>query len=154
MARAPLQVLVLPYRVSATGELEFAVFKRCGPSDEWWQGVAGGAEGGETAEDAARREMFEEAGIPATTPLLHLDAVASIPVHFFRDRHLWGPDTFVVPQHAFGVQLDDHLIVLSDEHAGFRWVPYEDAARMLRWDNNKTALWELHERLRQRSTAT
>jgi len=53
-----------------------------------------------------------------------------------------------VPQQAFGVELSQHEILLSDEHTEFRWVPYEDAARMLRWDSNKTALWELHERLR------
>jgi len=150
VARALLQVLVLPFRVSRTGEIEFAVFKRSN-SDAWWRAVAGGAEGQETAEQAARREMFEEAGIPPTTPLIPLDSVASVPVHFFRDRHLWGPDTYVIPQYAFGVQVDDHTIVLSDEHSVFRWARYEDAARMLRWDNNRTALWELHERLRRRS---
>jgi dATP pyrophosphohydrolase len=151
MARAPLQFLVLPFRLSRNGGLEFAVFKRSNSSDEWWQGVTASAEGVETAEQAARREMFEEAGIPPATPLIRLDSVASIPVSFFRDRHLWGPDTYVISQYAFGVRLGEHPIVLSDEHTEFRWVPYEEAARMLRWDNNKTALWELHERLRHRS---
>jgi dATP pyrophosphohydrolase len=143
---------VLPFRVSDNGGIEFAIFRRSNYPDACWQGITGGAEAGETAEQAAGREMFEEAGIPAGTPLIPLDSVASIPVSFFRDRHLWGPGTYVVPQQAFGVQLSRHEIVLSDEHTEFRWVSYEEAARMLRWDSNKTALWELHERLRRSAT--
>ena len=151
VARAPLQVLVLPFRAAASGAIEFAIFRRSNYPDECWQGIAGGAEEGETGEQAARREMREEAGIPPDTPLIPLDSIASIPVSFFRDRHLWGPATYVVPQHAFGAQLGGHEIILSDEHTEFRWVSYEDAVRLLRWDSNKTALWELRERL-QRST--
>lgn len=149
MSRAPLQVLVLPFRVSGSGAVEFAIFRRANYPDECWQGIAGGAEGEETAEQAARREMFEEAGIPPGAPLTPLDSVASIPACFFRDRHLWGPATYVVLQQAFGVQLRRHQIVLSDEHTAFRWVPYAEAARMLRWDSNRTALWELSERLQR-----
>ena len=148
MPRAPLQTLVLPFRFTASGRIEFAIFRRANYPDECWQGIAGGVEQDETVEQAARREAFEEAAIPGDVPLIPLDSVASIPASFFRDRHLWGPTTYVVPQQAFGVELNRHEIVLSDEHTEFRWVPYEDAARMLRWDSNKTALWELHERLR------
>ena len=151
MARVPLQILVLPYRVSAIGRLEFAIFRRSNYQDDCWQGIAGGAETGETVEQAARREMFEEAAIPGDALLMPLDSVASIPASFFRDRDLWGPMTYVVPQRAFGVELSRHEIVLSDEHTEFRWVPYEDAARMLRWDSNRIALWELNERLRRHS---
>jgi dihydroneopterin triphosphate diphosphatase len=149
MPRAPLQVLVLPFRVADSGRLEYAVFRRAGDGGECWQGIAGGAEVGETAEEAARREMTEEAGIPPNAPLLPLDTQASVPAHVFRDRHLWGPGTYVVPQRAFGVRLSGHEIVLSDEHAEYRWVGYDDAADLLGWDSNKTALWELNERLRE-----
>jgi dATP pyrophosphohydrolase len=47
------------------------------------------------------------------------------------------------------VRLGGHEIVLSDEHTEFRWVSYEDAVRMLRWDSNKTAVWELRERIQR-----
>jgi hypothetical protein len=30
----------------------------------------------------------------------------------------------------------------------FRWVPYEEASAALRYDDDKTALWELDARLR------
>jgi dATP pyrophosphohydrolase len=139
---------VLPFRVAASGRIEYAVFKRAGRGAESWQGIAGGAEEGETAEEAARREMMEEAGIPPDAPLVPLDTQASLPAYLFRDRHLWGPGTYVIPQRAFGVRLSGHDIVLSEEHTEYRWAAYEEAADLLRWDSNRTALWELNERLR------
>ena len=39
-------------------------------------------------------------------------------------------------------------LVLSHEHAEYRWLPYEDAERLLRFDSNRTALWELNLRIR------
>jgi dihydroneopterin triphosphate diphosphatase len=148
MPRIPLQVLVLPFRQSTEGTIEYAIFRRGDHDDDCWQGLAGGAEAGESAEQAARREAREEAGIPADAPLIPLDAVASVPAAHFRDRHLWRPDLYVVTERAFGVRLDHRMVVtLSREHTDYRWVAYAEAARLLRWDSNRTALWELNERL-------
>src|SRR6185437_16006365 len=117
-ARAPLQVLVLPFRRRAGAGLEYAVFRRADCADDRWQGLAGGAEAGETAEQAARREMTEEAGIAADAPLIRLDATASVPADHFEARKLWGPDVYVVTEHAFGVRVAaDGAIALSREHA-------------------------------------
>jgi dihydroneopterin triphosphate diphosphatase len=123
MPRAPLQVLVLPFRVGDSGRIEYAVFKRAGGRGACWQGIAGWSRGGETAEQA------------------------SVPAYLFRDRRPWGPDTYVIPQRAFGVRLSGHEIALSEEHTEYRWAAYEAAADLLRWDSNRTALWELNERL-------
>jgi dihydroneopterin triphosphate diphosphatase len=148
MPRIPLQVLVLPFRQGRDGANEYAIFRRSDHSDDCWQGLAGGAEAGESAEQAARREAMEEAGIPVDAPLISLDAVASVPATHFRDRHLWGPDLYVVTERAFGVRLDVGLVItLSREHTDYRWVPYAEAVRLLRWESNRTALWELNERL-------
>jgi dATP pyrophosphohydrolase len=148
MARAPLQVLVLPFRRQADNSIEYAIFRRTDYADDCWQGVAGGAEQGESAEQAARREMMEESGIPRDAPLVSLDAVASVPAIHFKDRKLWGRDVYVVTERAFGVWVPGGLtITLSHEHSEYRWVPYEEAAKLLKWDSNRTALWELNERL-------
>jgi len=79
MARAPLQVLVLPFRRRGDGGIEYAIFRRADHADACWQGLAGGAEQGESAEQAAQREMTEEACIPADARLIPLDATASVP---------------------------------------------------------------------------
>lgn len=148
MSRAPFQVLVFPYRFDADGTPLFALFQR---SDlALWQGIAGGGEGSETPEEAARREAEQEAGISPERPLMKLDSMASIPVEHFRDRHLWGSDLYVIPEYSFGVAVDGPVLTLSDEHIDCRWVSYETACGLLHWDSNRVALWELNSRLTDR----
>jgi dihydroneopterin triphosphate diphosphatase len=148
MPRLPLQVLVLPFRRRVDGQIEYAIFRRRDVADDCWQVVAGGAEQGESAEQAARREMMEEASIPVDAPLVSLDAVAGVPASQFPDRDLWGPNVYVVTERAFGAYVDDaQTMILSREHVEYRWLLYEEAAQLLRWDSNRTALWELNERL-------
>ncbi len=146
MTRAPFQVLVMPYRPSRAGDWEFALFHR---SDiGCWQGIAGGGEDGETPLEAARREAFEEVGIPDTAALLPLDTTASIRVTVFRESETWGEDRFVVPEHAFGVRAEREEVILSSEHREVRWLPFAEAETLLRFDSNRTALWELNQRIR------
>ena len=49
----------------------------------------------------------------------------------------------------FGVimKLKKYDIKLSNEHKEYKWVEYNEAMEKLRYDSNKTALWELNERL-------
>jgi dihydroneopterin triphosphate diphosphatase len=148
MPRISFQVLVLPFRQGRDGTIEYAIFRRADYADDCWQGLAGGAQVGESAEQAVRREAMEEAGIPADAPLIPLDAVASVPASHLRDRYLWEPDVYVVTERAFALRLDHRVaITFSREHTDYRWVAYAEAARLLRWDSNRTALWELNERL-------
>jgi dihydroneopterin triphosphate diphosphatase len=144
MARAPFQVIVIPYRIAAPGKFQYLVFQRT--DLKVWQWIAGGGEGHEKPEEAARREAFEEAGIPANAPLIQLDSTASIPVTFFSDSHLWDKNLYVIPEFSFGVEVNSE-VHLSNEHRGCIWVTYETAHHYLEWDSNRTALWELNRRL-------
>jgi dihydroneopterin triphosphate diphosphatase len=146
VARAPFQVLVLPYRALDNGDYDFAVFSRV--DYDCWQGIAGGGEGEETPLQAARREAMEEADIPADAVFLPLDSVASVPVTCFRDSYLWGEHIYVIPEYAFGVDVTGASIVLSDEHREFRWLSFPQAERILKYDSNRVALWELNQRIR------
>lgn len=146
MARAPFQVLVLPFRTIVQGQWEFAAFQRS--DDQVWQGIAGGGEAGETPAQAALREAMEEAGLPATVPFYCLDSISSIPVCHFPARREWPADLLVIPEHAFAADCSGIVLHLSDEHTRQVWEPYEGILARLRWDSNKTALWELRERLR------
>lgn len=148
MARAKFQVLVFPYRRSTNGALEFCLFKRV--DNQLWQGVAGGGEDDETPLEAARRETAEEAGISASATLITLDSVESIPAEIFSAKASWGEDVFVIPQYSFGIQADE-LIAISHEHTEFGWFSYEQAISLMRYDGDKTALWELRQRLEKRS---
>jgi dihydroneopterin triphosphate diphosphatase len=146
MVRAPFQVLVYPYRVLAPGAAEYALLRRS--DNGWWQGVAGGGEDAESPVEAAAREAHEEIGTPLDAPLLPLDTVFSVPVTEFRARVQWDPDLFVIPCRCFGLALDVPALRLSHEHVESRWLAYADARDLLRFDGDRTALWELDQRLR------
>jgi dihydroneopterin triphosphate diphosphatase len=148
MARAPLNVLVFPFRRTAAGAIEYAIFRRADDEDDCWQGVAGGAEIGETLEEAARREFFEETGVAAPTRWIALDSIASVPAEVFGDSHGWAPDVYVVIERAFGAELPPtQAITLSAEHTCCSWLSFGEASKLLHWDSNRTALWELNRRL-------
>jgi len=142
--RAPFQVLVIPFRRSERG-YEFAVLRR--RDTGWWQFVAGGGEDKETPVQAAQREISEETGL-AGRGLMKLDSCNTVPKHAFADAEAWGPEVHVIPEYCFAVDATDDEIVLSDEHTEMRWVSYDEARRLLKWDSNRNALWELRERLK------
>lgn len=146
MPRAPMQVVVIPFRLRADGEPEFALFQRS--DDHKWQPVAGGAEDEETPEQAARREAWEEAGTPRESRVLRLQTQDTVPVHHFSDTSHWPTGLYVVPQYSFGLDATGLDLVIGPEHTRMRWVTYSEAASLLAYQSNATALWELRERIR------
>ncbi len=148
MARQAKQVHIYLYKELAKGKFEYAIFQR---SDNalWWQGISGGLEAGESIEEAARREIFEEAGIHVTGPLSRLDTICSLPAYIFqaRDREHWPENLYVVPLYFFAVAYEGP-IRLSEEHSDVKWLPYEEAEKLVYFHDQKTALWELDQRLK------
>ncbi len=141
------QVLVLPY-IFKEKEIKYGVFKR---SDlEYWQGIAGGGETGETKLEAAKRETYEEAGISVDSWFLQLDSISSLPVVHVVGSFIWGEDVYVIKEYSFGIELFVKELILSNEHSTFKWVSYKEANSYLKWESNKTALWELNQRLLKR----
>jgi dATP pyrophosphohydrolase len=149
MQRLPFQILVFPYRFLNAGEkIEFALFKREAP-EGWvfWQGIAGGGEGNETPLETAKRETYEESGIPMESNFIKLNTVNSIPITGFKEKHLWEENLYVIPEYSFGVNVSNSIITISKEHTKYKWLRYSEAMKILKWDSNKTALWELNCRL-------
>ena len=144
--RSQFQVIVIPYWISNAREARYAVFRRSGLAPRYWQWIAGGGESDETPLQAARRESAEEAGIFESARFTALKSVASIPVSNFAETG-WPDWLDVIPEYAFGVEVDDPALTLSCEHVDYRWLRYEEAIGTLKWDSNKTALWELRRRL-------
>src|SRR4051794_25506464 len=110
MARAPFQVLVLPFR--RTPDPEDAIFRPA--DDQQWQGVAGGGESDETPLAAASRELAEESGL--TGPVYRLDCRDTVPARYFAAWPAWPAGTYVVEQYFFAVDASAQDVVLSDEH--------------------------------------
>jgi dATP pyrophosphohydrolase len=145
MPRAPFQILVYLYRRDAQGDLAFALFERA--DAHFWQGIAGGGEDDETPLQAAMRETREEAGLDLIDGWLALDTIASIPVTAFGDSSLWGETVYVIPQYSFGIHAGAGEIRLSWEHSACAWLPYNEALARLHFDSDRTALWELNQKL-------
>lgn len=148
MARAKYQVLVIPYRKS-DDEVLYCIFQRS-DMDSCWQFVAGGGEEEDGAPlISARREAFEEAGIPLDAHFIQLETTSSISTeHFPKARLHWGERCLVIPEYCFAVELPHNSIRLSDEHTRFAWVDYATAMERLQYDSNKVALWELDNKIK------
>lgn len=144
MSRQPVQVLVIPFRRNK-GTFEYCLLKRS--DSNYWQFVAGGAEGNESSVEAAKREACEEAGIPIDSRIISLDSMCCVPANIFRDWKQWPKGTYVVKEFAFGIEILDSSINISAEHTEYQWKPFDEALKLLKWDSNKTALWELSQRL-------
>ena len=147
MSRQSKQIHIYLYRENSEGLYEFSIFQRS-DNELWWQGISGGVEEGETIEEAARREAFEEAGISVKPPLYRLESISYLPTYIFDDdiQEEWGKDIVVIPMYFFAMTFDGN-IKLSDEHSSIKWLTYEKAHDLVYFDDQKTALWELNERL-------
>lgn len=145
--RLPKQVLIIPYRMK-DGNIEYCIFKR--RDLKIWQFIAGGAE--DYDEDiiaSAKRELFEETTIK-DIELEQLEITTKIPVVNVVKDFMWGENVFYLEEFAFAVSIDGKEIVLSHEHEEYKWVDYNEARAELRYDSNKSALWELNEKLKRR----
>ena len=145
MARKPEIIHVYLFRKNTDNQYEYAIFQRA-DNPEWWQGVSGGVEEGETVEQAALRESFEEAGTPLNAPIYRLDTISYLPSDIFSDHVLWGKDIVVCPMYFYVIPFSGDII-LSDEHIEVRWLKYKEADESVYFHDQKTALWELNQRL-------
>lgn len=147
MTRAKNQVLVIPYFIE-NNNVKYCIFNR---SDmDIWQFIAGGGE----VEDksiliSAKREAYEEANIDMDYKYDSLETQSSIPTYCFKDAiKNWGETCLVIPEYTFAVRVDSQELTLSHEQMKYEWVDYESAINKLKYDSNKTALWELDSKIR------
>lgn len=148
MARQPKQVHIFLFRPSESG-YEYALFQRS-DSKFCWQGICGGVEDNETAEEGAWREIFEEAGISEHLPLYPLESISYLPDNIFSkdERALWGNHIVVIPMYFFAMPFNGQ-IKLSEEHTDIKWLSYEDAYDLIYYQDQQIALYELNEKLRR-----
>ena len=79
-------------------------------------------------------------------PLYPLDTVSFLPSDLFTEHERWGRDVVVCPMVLFAMPYDGS-ITLSQEHTAVQWAAYAPAFDLMYWHDQKTALWELHQRL-------
>ena len=144
--RAPFQILAIPYRI-INGSLEYCAFHRA--DCDQWQFIAGGGEESETPWDAAKREVLEEGGV-YSEQWIALDSIAYMPATVISEKHRrhWSRDIYVIPEYAFGFACASE-IKLSHEHTEYVWLSYGQAMQRMKWDSNRTALYELNCRVQE-----
>lgn len=99
-----------------------------------WQLVTGGIEDGETAWQAALREVREETGL-APAEFYQLDVVNTF--------YLAARDAIVHSPMFCALVQSDAVVRLNDEHTDFRWTPRGQMESSLMWPGEKAALREL-----------
>lgn len=131
MNAIPMNVVdVYPYRVDGRA-VRFLLLRRAAGTlyAGQWRMVGGKIEAGETAWQAARRELLEETG---RAPV-RLWSVPSINAFYE-----WQHDRLrLIP--AFAAELDADP-VLDDEHDAFCWLPAGEAVERLAWPEQRRLL--------------
>lgn len=138
--REPYQILSIPYRI-IDGTPLFCIFHRSDSS--YWQFIAGGGENGETPIEAAKRETIEEMGVEPKN-IKQLTCIAYVPAEVVAEsrRQHWNKNTYVIPEYSFAFECDSDP-TLSLEHIEYKWLTYDEARKLLKWDSNKVAMYEI-----------
>lgn len=127
-------------------EIEFLQLRRAESEEllpESWQTIYGGAEDGENAMDAARRELLEETGIVPQSMYL----IEFIETFYFRPRNA----IMMLPVFAAEAPVDCS-IVLNNEHDAFRWVSEHELNSHFVWRSQREALRVVLETISGRGT--
>ena len=143
MFKTPVSALVLIH----TADLQVLIMERA-DKPGFWQSVTGSLELGETPQQAAIREVFEETGLDATQYDLQ-DWQASNTYEIYPHwRYRYAPGITTNVEHLFALELPKEIAITlaPDEHVQYEWVDWREAAkRVFSW-TNVDALKRLGER--------
>ena len=103
---------------------EFLLMERRRPPG-FWQSVTGSLEWGESADEAARREIHEETGITRGF-LRNLQWTQSYEILPAFGK-VFAPGVTRNLEHAFALKLPERLPVALSEHVQYRWLPAAEA---------------------------
>jgi 8-oxo-dGTP pyrophosphatase MutT (NUDIX family) len=119
--------------------VEFLQLHRCkGPIANTWQPVMGHIEEGETAVQAALRELAEETGFKQAAGLTGFWQLESINSYFLAARDA----VMLSPGFAAEVSLNNDP-TLDASHDTFRWVPRDKADTAFLWPGQRHAIHEI-----------
>jgi len=125
---------------------EFLVLHRAPQFEAYWHVVAGGVEEGESARDAAVRELREEVGLEAAARLRDLERrfVYSLAAESPAVRARFGPTQTDVPVDVFVADVATAWEpALNEEHDDYRWCSREEAVALLYWPEPREIVREL-----------
>lgn len=141
-----VQVECIVYK-KVGNNLEFLLLKRISKEGGFWQPPCGRLEKNDKSNlDAAYRELFEETGISRDQIINVIENV----YYFVMDKHYLTQEPIdPIEEFVFAFEVPNKINVCIDkniyvEHDEFRWVSFDDAIKLLKWNNNKEAYRKLN----------
>ena len=132
-----------PYCISAyvirqTSEgPRYLLIRRCGKYlPGTWQMISGGIENGETAVEAAFREIQEETGL-IPYALYSADAVETF--------YMQSNDKITFVPVFVGFVENPNVSLSPKEHDAYEWLPFEEAKDKLVWAEQRRVICHIHE---------
>jgi len=121
------QINCIVFKPAGVG-YKFLVLKRAEAGGGFWQSISGGVKAGENEISALKRELKEETGVDEYCKLINLKYSYSFCL----------PHLGELTENVYAVEVKpDAEIVLSHEHTEYRWVAYEEALDLIKYETNK-----------------
>ncbi len=143
--KIPISTLVLVH----TCDLRVLLLERADYPDHW-QSVTGSQEPGETLEETATRELFEETGIVASDYGGLIDWELSNVFEIFpKWRQRYPSGTTHNTEHVFALCVPEPISVklAPDEHSHYSWLSWRNAATQCFSWSNRAAIEALPQRI-------
>ena len=142
MYKIPSSVLVVVH----TQDLQVLLLERT-DHPGYWQSVTGSQDPGETLEQTAAREVYEETGLRASEHELTDWCIENRYEIYEEWRWRYAPDVRFNVEHVFGLRLPTVVPVriAAREHLNFTWSPWEQAAQKVFSESNAHAILLLPE---------
>ncbi len=120
------------------GSAHYLLIRRCGKLlTGIWQGVSGGVHKGESAPEAAVREIFEETGI-VPDRFFSADAVETF---YMPERDMVA----LVPMFVAFVDEKREVRLSDNEHDAYAWLDLEAALERLTFSEQRRIIRQIHE---------
>jgi len=132
-------IFVVIYKIDNNKSIDYLLLKR---KLHWkgWEFSKGGIEKGETKMQTVKREVREESGINPVKGKIkkyNLKGKYFYDKNTIKDRCCEG-QTYEL----FSAQIKKGKIKIDKkEHSDYKWVDFRKAIKMLKWKNQKRALW-------------
>ena len=112
----------------------------------FWQPITGAIEAGETAFEAAQREVLEETGTPGDPEAMGFTQSFMIESQHLATRY---PVPIIASEIGFKTALDSQRPIRmdADEHDEYGWFTFADAYERIRWSDDREALERLEVRI-------